>query len=195
MSCSTTQRKVSKAAVAAGIAALANRPAAPNPAPQLLAGGTAPNRPISTENAETQAQRRKEAAGYVKQFHQAIRQKRQVSIRYRSPAGLRKYTLIPLDVKGGSSPANKRRRYMWGYFEKRRRPLCFHLEKVSGVEMRPETFDPVELAKTWQGKKVQFNLPRDWEQKKPVRSDKGGKRLKKDGHGATRRTSAPTRRV
>lgn len=109
-----------------------------------------------------QAERQLTAAN-VKQFHEAIRQKRQVSVRYRSPRGMRKYTLIPLDVKGGRTGQTKKNRYMWGYSEKAQGVLCLRLDRVAGVEPLEETsFEPGELAEVWSGKTVQWNLPRAW---------------------------------
>lgn len=107
--------------------------------------------------------KRQLTAANVKQFHEAIRQKRQVSVRYRSPKGMRKYTLIPLDVKGGRTGQTKKNRYMWGYSEKAQGVLCLRLDRVAGVEPLEETsFEPGELAKVWSGKTVQWNLPRAW---------------------------------
>lgn len=121
-------------------------------------------RPNGTERPEPSLRAKRQlTAANVKQFHEAIRQKRQVSVRYRSPKGMRKYTLIPLDVKGGRSGQTKKNRYMWGYSKKAQGVLCLRLDRVAGVEPLEETsFEPGELAKVWSGKTVQWNLPRAW---------------------------------
>ncbi len=106
---------------------------------------------------------RKAQAARVKLFHQAIQQKQKVSVRYRSPKGMRKYTLVPLDVKAGQSDQARKNKYMWGYSENAQTPISLRLDRVLAVKQLDEaSFDPVDLAKTWKGKKVEWNLPREW---------------------------------
>ncbi len=106
---------------------------------------------------------RKAQAARVKQFHQAIQQKHKVSVRYRSPKGMRKYTLVPLDVKAGQSDQARKNKYMWGYSENARTPISLRLDRVLAVKQLDEaSFDPADLAKVWAGKKVDWTLPREW---------------------------------
>jgi predicted DNA-binding transcriptional regulator YafY len=115
-------------------------------------------RPVVPDRA-----RRRETAEQVRRFHDAIRQKRRVTLAYRSARGLRNYSVIPLDVKGGRTGRTKQNRYMWAYAETAGRPLAFRLERVVKVEVLPDAgFEPAELAKAWPGKQVKWNLPRDW---------------------------------
>jgi hypothetical protein len=119
-------------------------------------------RPTGPDSEETRA-RRRETAKQVRHFHDAIRQQCRVRLRYRSAKGLRNYTVIPLDVKGGRTGRTKKNRYMWGYTKTAGRPLAFRLERVVKIEVLPDAgFEPAELAKTWPGKQVKWNLPRDW---------------------------------
>lgn len=123
-----------------------------SPAQPALAGGA----------GWVKADRAAKAAN-VKQFHQAIQQKRKVSVRYRSPKGMRKYILVPLDVKAGRTGQARRNKYMWGYSENAQAPISLRLDRVLGVKQLDEaSFDPVDLAKVWEGKKVGWNLPREW---------------------------------
>lgn len=118
--------------------------------------------PTAPDSEEARA-RRRETAKLVRRFHEAIRQKCRVTLRYRSAKGLRNYTVIPLDVKGGRTGRTKQNRYMWAYAETAGRPLAFRLERVVKVEVLPDAgFEPAELAKAWPGKQITWNLPRDW---------------------------------
>ncbi|MFC1975321.1 WYL domain-containing protein [Chloroflexota bacterium] len=188
MSCTANQNKAAKAAAAAGIPELASKAAGtlkgPHPSPQskwaVLDQAYARTNPKADLKA-FQRQRRDLVANNVRQFNQAIGQQRKVAIQYRMPDKVKRYVLIPLDVKGGLFKDNKHHRYMWGFSEKRKQPLCFRLERVARVEILAEAFDPDELVKTWKRKIVDFNLPRSWGQsstdgKKPGRQAANGKR-------------------
>jgi hypothetical protein len=114
-----------------------------------------PTRPVSAERAAV--------AANVKRFHRAIQEQRKVTVRYRSAKGMRQYTLIPLDVKGGRSERTKKNRYMWGYSEKSQGVMCLRLERVLHVTSQPETFEPEKIGqKAWSGKTIAWNLPREW---------------------------------
>jgi predicted DNA-binding transcriptional regulator YafY len=178
MSCTTNQNKAARAAAATGIPELASQAAGtlkgPHPSPQskwaVLDQAYVAANPRADLKA-FQRQRRILVANNVKQFNRAIQEKRKVTIQYRMPDKVKRYTLIPLDVKGGLFKDNKHQRYIWGFSEKRKLPLCFRLERVARVEMLAEAFDPEELIKTWKRKNVDFNLPRSWGQ-----SPTGGKK-------------------
>ena len=97
---------------------------------------------------------------YLSLFHTSL---------YGAPTQKQQYTLIPLDVKGGRSERTKKNRYMWGYSEKSQGVMCLRLEQVQDVAPQTETFEPAEIGqKTWPGKKIAWNLPRDWSPPKPV---------------------------
>lgn len=131
----------------------------------------APVRLLATNDNRQQAEPAQQSAtteraviaANVKRFHQAIQERRKVKVRYRSAKGMRQYTLIPLDVKGGRTERTKKNRYMWGYSEKSQRVLCLRLERVLHVTSQSETFEPAELGQqSWPGKKIAWNLPREW---------------------------------
>jgi predicted DNA-binding transcriptional regulator YafY len=180
MSCDTNQKKAAQAAVATGIPKLASKTAAalngPHKSPQSKWATL--DEAYAKKNAKADRKafartRRAFVAKNVKQFNQAIGQQRKVAIEYQMPGKVKRYTLIPLDVKGGLFKDNKHQRYMWGFSEKRQLPLCFRLERVAKVEMLAEAFDPDELVKTWKRKDVKYNLPRDWGQP-PANGKKSG---------------------
>jgi len=199
MSCDTNQKKAARAAAATGIPELASKSAAalngPHKSPQ--AKWTALDQAFAKTNAKADRKafartRRAFVAGNVRQFNQAIGQQRKVAIGYQMAGKVKRYTLIPLDVKGGLFADNKHQRYMWGFSEKRRLPLCFRLERVAKVEMLAEAFDPDELVKTWQRKDVKYNLPRDWGQS-PANGKKPGKPT--NDKQATKRTAAGSKKT
>jgi hypothetical protein len=122
-----------------------------------------PAQPALSGRAKRVKADRAAKAASVKQFHQAIQQKRKVSVRYRSPKGMRKYILVPLDVKAGRTGQARKNKYMWGYSENAQAPISLRLDRVLAVKQLDEaSFDPADLAKVWEGKKVEWSLPRDW---------------------------------
>jgi hypothetical protein len=116
-----------------------------------------------TDLKRFQTWRRKVVANNVRQFHEAIEQKRKVSLYYPDASSVRKTTVIPLDVRGGLSSDNKHSRYMWGYAEKTKMRIPIPVDKVLKVETTGEAFDPAEAQKV-SGKRSlnAFNLKRDW---------------------------------
>lgn len=94
---------------------------------------------------------------------EAISKKRKLYVRYRTTSDrpVDTYTCIPLDVKPGETNATKTHDYLWIYSEKHGHVLSLRLERVQGVELSGESFDPAEAAKLM-GKAPEWNLPRDW---------------------------------
>ena len=95
---------------------------------------------------------------------EAIRLKRKLFIRYR-PEGEkteRTYSASPLDIKPGTSQATKGNDYLWIYFDEENNTVSLRLDRVLGVELSEETFDPKEMLKSWKDKAPEWNLPRDW---------------------------------
>ena len=126
---------------------------------------TAPAEKAATPKKEEQEQspvNRTAISKNARQFLQAIKQQRKVQVRYRLPKGRQRFTLVPLDIKPGRTANTQKRRYMWGYSESSRGVLCLRLDKVIEVKSLDATFDPDIVAKTWDGKKVKWNLPRKW---------------------------------
>lgn len=131
------------------------------------------------------AKKRALTARNVQTFHEAIQQNRRVSVLYRpvdnSGRTVQMYrNIIPLDVKGGSTPSSRRSRYMWSYSEKIKSPVCMRLDRVIKVEKSEETFEPKAIAVGWKGKKVAWNLPRDvevgWGGLSPAKKRPGNKK-------------------
>jgi len=195
MSCATNQNKAARAAAASGIPELASKAvtldkeghaSSPQSKWALLDRAYLKANPKADLKA-FQRRRREFIANNVKQFNRALQAQRKVAIHYRLAGKTKRYTLIPLDVKGGQFDGNKHQRYVWGFSESRKLPLCFRLERVARVEMLAGAFDPKELSATWKRKNVKFNLPRPWGRspliKKKARA--GKKRTPKSGRGQT----------
>ncbi|MCQ3978432.1 MAG: hypothetical protein DPW09_33815 [Anaerolineae bacterium] len=157
MACERNSIRAAEGAARSGISKTASKNAA--------AAGAAQGKEGEKGKIDPQARAKKRAltARNVKTFHEAIKQQRRVSVYYRPVSGkVRKYgNIVPLDVKGGSSPQTKRNRYMWAFSEKSSHPLCMRLNRVVKVEKGDEPFEPKIVAKRWKGKKVTWNLPRD----------------------------------
>jgi len=195
------QKKAARAAVATGIPELASKTAAtlngPHKSPQSKWAALDEAYAKINTKADRKAfarGRRAFVAENVRQFNQALTKQRKVAIQYQMPGKVKRYTLIPLDVKGGLFKDNKHRRYMWGFSEKRKLPLCFRLERVAKVEMLDGAFDPEELVKTWQRKDVKYNLPRDWGQS-PANGKKSGQKQSSSGKRTTSRADAGSKKA
>ena len=103
----------------------------------------------------------------VKAFHQAIQEQKKVVIRYQSAGNVRAATVVPIDVKRGTTEKSQQNRYMWCYFEKRDLSLPLKLANVVEVRGSDESVDLKALAKSsrwWKTKlkKKDWTLPRDW---------------------------------
>ena len=136
----------------------------------LLTRGEVTVRPATGQQAgnppDPQADVRKQQAAAARRFLAAIRQQRQVELTYRSPNGVRKYRMIPLDIKGGRSAGTGKKRYVWAWSEKHQAPTAFRLDRMLKIEIAAEPFDPAEVTR---GRTINWNLPRDWSGKqKPV---------------------------
>jgi predicted DNA-binding transcriptional regulator YafY len=97
----------------------------------------------------------------VERAKQAIRDKRKLYVRYvpdpESP--MQAYQVAPLDIKPGRTPKTQMYDYLWVYSYEHGHVLSLRLERVLGVELSEETFDPAEVAAQWN---EEWNVERDW---------------------------------
>lgn len=95
---------------------------------------------------------------------EAIRQKRKIFIRYRpeGETGEQIYSAAPLDITPGSSQTTKTHDYLLVHSDEHDSTLRLRMDRVLGVELSEETFDPAEAIKGWKDKAPKWNLPRDW---------------------------------
>ena len=100
----------------------------------------------------------------VERVKEAIRQKRKLYVRYRPDpqAPVDAYQVAPLDIKPGKTPATRANDYLWVHSYDHGSTLSLRLERVLGVELSEETFDPAELMAGWEDKEPEWNVPRDW---------------------------------
>lgn len=100
----------------------------------------------------------------VERVKEAIRQKRKLYVRYRPDpqAPMDAYQVAPLDIKPGKTPATRANDYLWVHSYDHGSTLSLRLERVLGVELSEETFDPAELMAGWEDKEPEWNVPRDW---------------------------------
>jgi hypothetical protein len=116
--------------------------------------------PLTPEQVKKERARKAEN---TRKFVSAIKRQHKVSVFYRSPRGVRKYALIPLDVKRGRTVETKARKYMWAYSDKAGTLISLRQDRVMSVkELEKEPFDTAELAKLWNGKTIKWTLPRKW---------------------------------
>ena len=100
----------------------------------------------------------------VERAREAINLKRKLYVRYRPDpkAPLEAYQVAPLDVKPGKTAATRANDYLWVHSYEHGHVLMLRLERVLGVELSEETFDPAEIMADWKGKSPEWNVPREW---------------------------------
>jgi predicted DNA-binding transcriptional regulator YafY len=98
----------------------------------------------------------------VDAVREAIQNKRKCYVRYRpvSDEPVQSYHVAPLDIKTGKSAATKANDYLWAYSYEHESVVSLRLDRVIGVELSEETFDPAEV--TPPGKEQEWNVPREW---------------------------------
>ncbi|MCP4362718.1 MAG: WYL domain-containing protein [Chloroflexi bacterium] len=98
----------------------------------------------------------------TKQIHEAVKQRRQIQVSYRTAKGRKQQTLAPLDVENDRKTG---KRYLWGYADGKPGMMRLSLDKISAVKPADKDFDPEQVMdRAWGGKKVEiaWNLPRAW---------------------------------
>ncbi len=106
---------------------------------------------------------------------EAIRQKRQIQVDYRTAKGKKRYTLAPLDVKRGQKKY-KKNHFLLGYSEQEQKVRRLRMDRIVSIQVDKDTFDPEKVvARAWPKKKVQWRLPRMWGG--PARSTAGAKEI------------------
>ena len=97
----------------------------------------------------------------VERVEQAIRDKRRLYVRYLPIPWLsmRAYQEAPLDISPGKTPKTEMHDYLWVYSFEHGRILSLRLERVLGVELSEEAFDPAEVTAQW---KEAWKVEREW---------------------------------
>lgn len=100
----------------------------------------------------------------VEQVKEAIRSKRRCYVRYRPDPSepVKTYYVAPLDIKPGKTPATRANDYLWAHSYEHGSVVSLRLDRVLGVELSGETFDPAELMADWKKKEPEWNVPREW---------------------------------
>jgi hypothetical protein len=100
----------------------------------------------------------------VERVEEAIRRQRKLYVRYRPDPGapLETYHVAPLDIKPGRTPATRVNDYLWVHSYVLGSTLSLRLERVLGVELSEETFDPAEVMADWKKEEPEWNVPREW---------------------------------
>jgi predicted DNA-binding transcriptional regulator YafY len=93
---------------------------------------------------------------------EAIQNKRKCYVRYRPVPDepVQSYYVAPLDIKTGKSAATKANDYLWAYSYEHESIVSLRLDRVIGVELSEETFDPAKVMPP--GKEQEWNVPREW---------------------------------
>ena len=100
------------------------------------------------------------AVGRIKE---AIRDKRRCTIRYRPEGGgVETYHVAPLDIKPGTTAPTRAKDYVWAHSYEHDHLVSLRLDRVLGVELSEETFDPAEVTAEWEEGERAWNVPRDW---------------------------------
>lgn len=95
-------------------------------------------------------------------IREAIRGKRKCYVLYRPVPDepVQSYHVAPLDVRPGKSPSTKSRDYLWAYSYEHESLVSLRLDRVIGVELSEETFEPAQVEAP--GLKSNWNVPREW---------------------------------
>lgn len=98
----------------------------------------------------------------VDTLQDAIRRKRKCYVRYRPMPDepVQSYYVAPLDIKPGKTAATRTNDYLWAYSYEHESLLSLRLDRVVGVELSEEGFDPAEVLAP--GKQPVWNVPREW---------------------------------
>ena len=93
---------------------------------------------------------------------EAIKNKHRCYVRYRPVPDepVQSYYVAPLDIKPGKSAATRANDYLWAYSYEHESVVSLRLDRVIGVEMSEEVFDPAEV--TTPGKEPEWNVAREW---------------------------------
>jgi predicted DNA-binding transcriptional regulator YafY len=93
---------------------------------------------------------------------EAIQNKRKCYVRYRPVPDepVQSYYVAPLDIKPGNSAATKANDYLWAYSYEHESLVSLRLDRIIGVELSEESFDPAEVLTP--GKEPEWNVAREW---------------------------------
>ncbi len=100
----------------------------------------------------------------VESVKRAIRETRKCYVRYRPrpEAPLRTYYVAPLDIRPGQSAGRRAKDYLWAHSYGHDRTVSLRLDRVRGVELGDERFDPQSLMAGWEEPETEWNVSRDW---------------------------------
>jgi hypothetical protein len=68
----------------------------------------------------------------------------------------------PLDIKPGKSARTRTKDYLWVHSYDSGHTQSLLLERVVGVDVSDETFDPAEIMAGWKDQSPAWNVPREW---------------------------------
>jgi hypothetical protein len=100
----------------------------------------------------------------VERIKKAIRERRKCYVRYMpTPETLvETYHVAPLDIKPGETASTRARDYLWAHSYEHNRTVSLRLDRVRGVELSDDRFDPQELMTDWETVEPEWNVARDW---------------------------------
>jgi predicted DNA-binding transcriptional regulator YafY len=100
----------------------------------------------------------------VERIKEAIRERRKCYVRYMPTpeTPVETYHVAPLDIKPGKTPSTRGRDYLWAHSFEHDRTVSLRLDRVRGVELSEERFDPQELMSDWETAEPEWNVARDW---------------------------------
>jgi hypothetical protein len=72
------------------------------------------------------------------------------------------YHVAPLDIKPGKTAPTQAKDYVWAHSYEHDHLVSLRLDRVLGVELSEETFDPAALMAEWEERERDWNVPRAW---------------------------------
>jgi hypothetical protein len=100
----------------------------------------------------------------VDRLKEAIRERRKCYVRYKPApeASVETYYVAPVDIKPGETAGTRTRDYLWAHSYEHDRTVSLRLDRVRGVELSGEQFDPQTFMPDWETTVPQWNVPREW---------------------------------
>jgi predicted DNA-binding transcriptional regulator YafY len=100
----------------------------------------------------------------LERVKEAIRERRRCYVRYKPEleAAVKTYFVAPLDIKPGETEASRTNDYLWAHSYEHDRTVSLRLDRVRGVELSDERFDPQTLMADWEVREPKWNVAREW---------------------------------
>ena len=99
----------------------------------------------------------------TQRIHEAIKRKKNLIVLYQGSGGVKRYSLLPLDVTPGKTERTRENQYLWLYSKQHKTVLSMRMDRVLWTKVSNESFDPAEvMGAIWKDKRPTWILRRKW---------------------------------